>query len=133
MDDTRYRRKEQSAAKKRIETEGDDSNVPDAAATQKMLTLYCQCLQHTLHVSDFLFSVNLLDQLFSSHTRLCATIEIQEQVTALIQRCGMERSISSVMRRIWLAYVAKSGILTGQFARCAPASCAPHSGTSMLI
>jgi hypothetical protein len=44
---------------------------------------------------------------------------LQEQVLALQSQCGVMQSLSSVVRQIWLAYVAKSSILTEHFARCA--------------
>ena len=54
IDDSRYRRRERSAASKSAKPGGDElEQKPDAAAIQKLLALYCACLQHALQVGHF--------------------------------------------------------------------------------
>ena len=42
----------------------------------------------------------------------------QEELVVLQTQCGLGASLSSVVRRIWLANLAESSILTQNFSRC---------------
>jgi hypothetical protein len=53
VDDSRYRRRERTAAGRRIKAEGPaEKGTPDAAGIQKLMALYCQCLQRCLQVTS---------------------------------------------------------------------------------
>ncbi len=94
-----------------------------------MMLWYSRCLQHALQVEDHL--VNLFPGCFIS---LLASFGIlssgwqavhkrknnpaQEELSVLQTQCGLGASLSSVVRRIWLANLAESSILTQNFSRC---------------
>ncbi|BDA43636.1 probable TATA box-binding protein-associated factor RNA polymerase [Coccomyxa sp. Obi] len=90
IDDSRYRQRAHRTQSSRVKLDIiPREKSPTAESLQKMLLWYSRCLQHAL----------------------------QEELIVLQTQCGLGASLSSVVRRIWLANLAESSILTQNFSR----------------
>lgn len=123
IDDSRYRRR--TSAGPRIKAEEiPREQSPSADAIQRMIQVYCRCLQHalqvliqyciiyTLHLSVFICSILHVGYSITESE----AIHVQDTVTVLQTQCGLGASLASLTRRMWLGHVASSGVLTTAFA-----------------
>ena len=121
IDDSRYRQRAQRSRAPVVKLETTSSEEsPKADSIQKMMLWYCRCLQHGMqvchHKNESKFA-QVFHQKNSCSYSVTLTCVAQELVSMLQTQCGLGTSLSSVVRRIWLANLAESGILTQNFSR----------------